>query len=298
MTVLRIIIVNWNTRGVLRACLDSIKDFPPPFPLETIVVDNASTDDSVDFLGKEYPGVCVIVNRENRGFAAACNQGARSAAAPWLLFLNPDTLVHSGTLAGAVSFMEQHPEAGVMGCRTVNCDGSLQATAFAFPGKLRIFAYVSGLNRVLKLSRFTDHSALRTPDYVQGSFLLVRREAFAACGGFDETFFLYAEEIDLCLRVKAAGFHIYYFPDIFITHLGGGSMSGPEAGLGHFINSSIGLYRKYRSAREEKKLRWALSIALRLRLVWVFLFSPSGYLAIKKALAPLFNTLSNAPERE
>ena len=298
MTILSIIIVNWNTHGLLRECLDSIKEFPPPFPWESIVIDNASEDGSLQSIREGYHGIRLIENKTNRGFSAANNQGARSASAPWLLFLNPDTRVHDGTLAGAVSFMQQHPQAGVMGCRTVSRNGSLQATAFAFPGKLRIFAYVSGLNRFFKLSRFTDHSALRTPDYVQGSFLIVRREVFEKCGGFDESFFLYAEEIDLCLRVKAAGYAVYYYPGVSITHHGGGSMSDPSAGLGHFIKSSISLYQKYRPPRERKKLRQALNIALRLRLFSKFLFSPSGFPAGKKALAPLFDILANAPERE
>jgi hypothetical protein len=298
MAILSIIIVNRNTRGLLRECLDSIKEFPPPFPWEAIVVDNASADGSLQSIREEHPEVLLIENIANRGFSAANNQGARSASAPWLLFLNPDTRVHDGTLAGAVSFMQQHPQAGVMGCRTVNGNGSLQATAFAFPGKLRIFAYVSGLNRIFKLSRFTDHSALCSPDYVQGSFLIVPRGVFEKCGGFDESFFLYAEEIDLCLRVKAAGYEVYYFPGISITHLGGGSASDTSTGLAHFITSSIRLYQKYRPPRERKKLRRTLSIALRLRLFLRFLFSPSGFAAEKKALVPLFDILTDAPERE
>ncbi len=298
MAILSIIIVNWNTHGLLRECLDSIKEFPPPFPWEAIVVDNASEDGSLQSIREEHPEVRLIENKANRGFSAANNQGARSASAPWLLFLNPDTRVHDGTLAGAVSFMQQHPRAGVMGCRTVNGNGSLQATAFAFPGKLRIFAYVSGLNRLFKLSRFTDHSALCSPDYVQGSFLIVPREVFEKCGGFDESFFLYAEEIDLCLRVKAAGHAVYYYPGVSITHHGGGSMSDPSAGLGHFIKSSIRLYQKYRPLRESKNLRRALTIALRLRLFLEFFFSPSGFSEGKKALVPLFDILANAPERE
>jgi len=298
MNTLSIIIVNWNTRGLLLECLDSIKKNQPPFDYETIVVDNASQDDSCAAIKNEYPGIRVIENQANRGFAAASNQGANAAGAPLLLFLNPDTRVHPGTLAGAVAFMQRHADAGVMGCRTVNRDGSLQATAFAFPGQLRIFAYVAGLNRFFKLSRFTDHSAQCTPDYVQGSFLIVRRSAVEKCGGFDENFFLYAEEIDLCLRVKAAGFAVYYYPDISITHYGGGSGRNSLVALGHFIKSSIGLYQKYRPPQEEKKLRQALKAALRLRVLLDFLFSPLDFFARKKALDPLFDILAGAGIRK
>ena len=194
--------------------------------------------------------------------------------------------------------MEQHPAAGLMGCRTLNSNGSLQATAFAFPGKLRIFAYVSGLNRIFKLSRFTDHSALCTPDYVQGSFLVMRKEVFKKCGGFDDSFFLYFEEIDLCLRLKAAGLAVYYYPGISITHHGGGSCKNSLAGLGHFMKSSIDLYHKYRAPREEKKLRRALRSALRLRFFWGLLFSPLDFFARKKAIDALFDTLANMKVRK
>ena len=295
---LSVIIVSWNTHELLHSCLSSIFQNGPAFSLQVIVVDNASSDGSREMVQKEFPAASLLENPANLGFAAASNQGAKAAAAPLLLFLNPDTQVHSGTLEGAVSFMEQHPEAGLMGCRTFNGDGSFQATAFAFPGKLRIFAYVSGLNRIFKLSRFTDHSALCTPDYVQGSFLVMPKEVFEKCGGFDDSFFLYFEEIDLCLRLKAAGLAVYYYPGISITHQGGGSGGNSPAGLGHFMKSSIGLYQKYRPPREEKKLRRALKSALRLRLLLEAIFSPLDFFARKKAIDALFDILANMKVRK
>ncbi len=297
MKNLSIIIVNWNVCGLLKECLDSIKKNQPLFVYETIVIDNASEDESLDTIKNDYPEVRVIKNQVNIGFAAANNQGAQLATGHYLLFLNPDTRVHTGTLDGAVAFMEQHPEAGIMGCRTVNPDGSLQATAFAFPGKLRIFAYVSGLNRVFKISHFTDHSALCTPDYVQGSFLVINKELFDTCGRFDERFFLYAEEVDLCLRVKAAGFKIYYFPAVSITHHGGGSSKNLLAGLGHYIRSIIGLYQKYRSAREVKKLRRILRFALCFCYFSESLFSPWRFRSKKKAFADLRRYLSAVKDK-
>ena len=297
MNVLSIVIVNWNALGLLRECLDSIRENPPPFACETIVVDNASGDGSVPSVAREYPWARLIANPRNLGFAAACNQGARAASAPLLVFLNPDARVHAGTLAGAASFMSGHPEAGIMGCRTLNRDGSPQATAFAFPGKLRIFAYVAGLNRIFKLSRFTDHSTLSTPEYVQGSFLAVRREVFEKCGGFDESFFLYFEEVDLCRRVKAAGFAVYYYPGVSITHHGGCSGGDSPAGLGHFIASGLRLVRKYRGAREESRLRRTLRWALRLRLLLEFIRSPRGFAAGKRALAGVSDALAEMEGR-
>jgi hypothetical protein len=292
MIDLSIILVSWNTRDLIRDCLGSIFRHPPDFPWQAIVVDNASQDGSPELVSREFPAVQLIRNPSNLGFAAANNQGAGTASGRYLLFLNSDTLVHAGTLAGAVAFMEQHPEAGVMGCRTLNADGSLQATAFAFPGKFRVFAYVSGLNRIFKLSRFTDHSVLRTADYVQGSFLIMRKGLYDDCGGFDEHFFLYAEEVDLCLRVKAAGFSVYYFPAVSITHHGGGSGRDPLAALGHYMKSSIALYQKHRPLSEEQKLLRVMRAALRVRYFLEAVFSPQRFRGRKKAIKELRHDLA------
>jgi GT2 family glycosyltransferase len=290
---LSVIIVSWNTKRLLRSCLASIYRHQPPFPIQVIVVDNASGDGSGEMAQAEFPSLLLLRNQANLGFAAAHNQGAKGADAPLLLFLNSDTEVHPGTLAGAVAFMKRHPEAGLMGCRTLNNDGSLQASAFAFPGKFRIFAYVSGLNRFFKLSRFTSHAVLSTPDYVQGSFLIARREAHEKSGGFDDSFFLYAEEVDLCLRMKAAGFAVYYYPGVTITHHGGGSGGNSLAAIGHFMDSSIRLYQKYRMPKEKKRLLRALKAALRLRLLLESFSSSRGVSARKKEIMALSDSLTD-----
>ena len=291
MCELSIVIVNWNSWQFLHTCLTSIFESPTGFSFEVIVVDNASTIGSPEMVQKQFPAVQLIENPLNLGFAAANNRGAKRATGRYLLFLNPDTKVLPGTLDGALRFMEQHPEAGIMGCRTMNGDGSLQATAFNFTGRLRVFAYVSGLNRFFKLSRFSDHSTLRTAVYVQGSFLIIGKKLFDECGGFDERFFLYAEEVDLCLRVKAAGFKIFYYPEISVTHIGGGSVGNSLVALGHFIHSHIVLHQKYRSRREVSKLLRSLRAALRLRLVLELLFSPLQFRERKKAVSSLLRDL-------
>ncbi len=289
MTSLSIVIVNWNTRQYLQACLGSIRSGAPGFPFETIVVDNASADGSGEMVRREFPDVRLIENKENTGFAAANNQGARAASGRFLLFLNPDTQVHPGTLAGAVAFMEQHPEAGIMGCRTMNPDGSLQATAFASPTQLRTFAVVSGLNRFFKLSRFSDHSRLRTPDYVQGSFLIIKKALFDDCGRFDERFFLYAEDVDLCLRIKAAGFRIYYYPAVSITHYGGGSSRDSLLALEHHMESLKALFQKCQTPAAQNKLRRVLKAALRLRYFLGAVFSPREFRARKETLKKMLH---------
>jgi GT2 family glycosyltransferase len=301
MPELSIIIVSWNCRHWLHDCLDSIQAQPQGFPFETIVVDNASEDGSQEMVRREFSRVRLIVNEANVGFAAASNRGAGSAAGRFLIFLNPDTLVQPGTLAGALDFMERHPEAGIMGCRTLNPDGSLQASAFAFPTPLRAFALVTGLNRFFKLSHFTDHSALCTPDYVQGSFLMIGKKRFDDCGRFDDRFFLYAEEVDLCLRVRAAGFKTYYFPGVAIMHRGGGSSRGSLDTLSHHVQSLNLLYRKHRPPADEEKMRRALKSALLARIVLEAVFSPRTFKTSKERLKRMRLGLSpangaNAPD--
>ena len=269
MIDLSIVIVNHNAGEHLPACLRSLFENPPGASWEVIVIDNASSDGSPDIVRREFPAARLIAHPANPGFAAACNLGARSSSSRYVLFLNPDTLVPPRTLDAAVTFMEAHGEAGVMGCRTIGRGGRLQPTAFGFPSPVRIFGLFSGLNRHFKVTRLKDHSKIRQPDYVQGSFLLVRRGVFESVNGFDESFFMYAEDVDLCLRVRRSGRLVYYVPDMTITHFGGGSVADSLTSLERYIRSLSLLYLRYRPAKELKKLRRAMRLGLRLReLIW------------------------------
>jgi len=274
MTRLSIIIVNWNTGHLLASCLASIFRHPPSAPFEVIVVDNASGDDSRERVRREYPLVRLMENAANLGFAAATNIGCRLAAGKFLLFLNPDTEVHDSTLSGALSFMEQHPGTGVLGCRTLNPDGSLQSTAFSFPTCARIFAHVSGLSRLGKLPRTRQHSRFCHPDYVQGSFFFVRKSAFEQCGGFNEAFFLYGEEVDLCQRMQRAGLRIDYHPELTITHHGGASTRNSELHMGYFVTSCLYLYREHRSQAHVRRLLRAVKAALVIRIFRQLVLAP------------------------
>jgi GT2 family glycosyltransferase len=258
MVDLSIIIVNWNAARYLGDCLHSLFENPPDASWEAIVVDNASTDGSPETVRREFPAVKLIATSSNLGFAAACNLGVRSSSSRYILFLNPDTLVHPSTLTSALKFMEDHREAGIMGCRTIGGDGRIQPTAFDFPGPFRIFGLFSGLNRLFKISKLKDLSRLRRPDYIQGSFFLIRRDIFERAGGFDEGFFMYAEDVDLCLRVRHSGGTIYFVPHMTITHYGSGSAVDSLKSLENYIPSLILLYKKHRSPRDLKKLRRAM----------------------------------------
>lgn len=263
--MLSIVIASWNTHALLNDCLSSLFQYPPPFAFEVIVVDNASSDGSPDMVRAEFPAVRLKINATNLGFAAACNLGAGMASGHYLLFLNSDTLVQRGTLGGAVAYMEKHPGTGIMGCRTLNADGSLQSTTLDFPTAARIFANVSGLSRFGRSCRLRPHSPRSNFDYVQGSFIVIAKIIFERCGRFDERFFLYGEDVDLCLRIRAAGLSIGYDPETAIIHYGSGSSKKTAPRLVHFIPGCIILYKKYRKAQQVILLARFIKSALVMR---------------------------------
>lgn len=222
---LSIIIVNWNTGDLLAQCLDSLCTQALPPAWEIIVVDNASQDDSVTMLEARFPMVRVIANVENVGYARANNQAAALARGRYLLLLNPDTIVSQEALAELIAFMKNHPEIGVCSPRLLLPDGTPQPYAFGAdptPGYL----LRRGWNRLV-LHRSMHNWAIDTPqivDWVSGACLMVRRQSWQQVGGFDEHFFMYFEDNDLCLRLRQAGWQAVYNPLVGITHLGGRSL--------------------------------------------------------------------------
>jgi GT2 family glycosyltransferase len=223
---LSVIIVNWNGITVLRDCLRSVYGTQQPVNFEVLVVDNASTDDSVSILQREFPQVKILQNQQNRGFAAANNQAFVVAQGRFVLLLNNDTIVLDGALANSVSFMDKHPEAGAIGCRVEFPDRSFQTSCYRFNNLMELFMIrLLPLGSVggerLNLSRywgrqFTEPTEV---DVVAGCFMMVRRDVIATVGGFDEDFFMYGEDEEWCSRIKRAGWKIVYFPSATIIHL-------------------------------------------------------------------------------
>ncbi|NQX88378.1 MAG: glycosyltransferase family 2 protein [Halioglobus sp.] len=229
---LSIIIVNWNTRDMLRDCLTSIEEGSERLSIETFVIDNASKDDSVAMVSAEFPWVKCILNTENRGFATATNQGIRVATGRYLLLLNPDTRIHENVLADSVNYLEAHPDVGMMGCKVLNTDGSTQVTCSRYPSFTNLLLQTLGLNRISHprwLQRYQmldwDRSSEREVEVISGCYLMTRRETVDQIGLLDEAFFLYGEETDWCRRCAAGGWKLIFSPVGCITHLGSGSIS-------------------------------------------------------------------------
>jgi N-acetylglucosaminyl-diphospho-decaprenol L-rhamnosyltransferase len=226
---LSIIIVNWNTRDLLAQCLDSVYDTASDLELEVIVVDNASTDDSVDMLEHRFPWVHLIANEENVGFARANNQAIARCQGRYVLLLNSDTQALPGSLDKTVQFMDEHPRAGIAGVRLLNPDGTFQAAYTPFPTLWREFLILSRLGRWLIRPTFpsygpqTEKGSQKIKGYMEGAYLMARHEAVDQIGGLDERIFMYAEDADWCYRFYRAGWEVWYLPQAPIIHYGGQS---------------------------------------------------------------------------
>ncbi|KIC19922.1 glycosyltransferase family 2 protein [Leisingera sp. ANG-Vp] len=225
---LSIVIVNWNTRDLLRDCLQSVEAGRASLKLEILVVDNASSDASAEMVRSEFPGVHLIENRKNLGFAAGNNVALRRAKGRIVMLLNTDTLVHGGVLAEAVAWMDAHPDTGVIGPRVLNSDGSVQPSCSAFPSLKHLTMQALGLTRIARWDSYRmtgwDRSSELNVDVISGAAMFVRRKAIEEVGLLDETFFFYGEETDWCHRFASAGWRLVFVPIPEVTHFGGGAV--------------------------------------------------------------------------
>lgn len=259
------VIVHYRTPGETVRAARAVAETAPG--AELIVVDNASEDDVSDRLRRDVPRARVVVEAENRGYGAACNRGAResSATRPYLLFLNSDAYVRPGAVEALASALDAAPGAAAAAPRLRNRDGSLQPSIQRLPSPWRVFCESSGLAFVVGgRAPFSGHSASHedheTPhavEAVKGAALLVRRSDFEAAGGFDESFFLYAEETDLLARFHRAGRRLLFEPRAEVVHEGG--VSAGDRYFGE-LHASLGRYAaKHHGAAAALFVRAALT---------------------------------------
>ena len=251
-----VIIVNWNTRDILRDCLRSIYVQTSGLTFEVIVIDNASEDGSPHMVKNEFKDVVLIENSTNRGFAAANNQGLAVAKGRYVLLLNSDTVILENAIAKTVTFAEANPQAAVVGCRLLYPDRTLQTSCFMFPSLLNLMLSATYLykmfhgNKLLGRENMTwwDRDDEREVDVVTGCFMLVRREAIEQVGVMDEQFFMYGEETDWCYRFKKAGWKCLFSPSGSIIHIHGASSKAKKhamvlqcrASILHFLEKHRG----------------------------------------------------------
>ncbi len=252
---LSIVILNFNTRDHLRTCLQSVLDDGSAVDVEVLVVDNASSDGSAEMVAAEFPSVRLIRSPRNGGFADGNNQALRVARGEAVLLLNPDTVVERGTLARFLELLSAHPEAGVIGPKLVRPDGSMHlACRRSFPTPSVAFYRISGLARLFPRSprfgrynlTFVDPDVAMEVDSVCGACLLVRRAVMDRIGLLDERFFMYGEDLDWCLRTRAAGWTVRYEPSVVVRHQhGAASRQRPMRTTFHFFRAMDLFYRKH-----------------------------------------------------
>jgi hypothetical protein len=253
---LSVIVVNYNVREFLRQSLLSLRKAlscaqRENLSAEIFVVDNASNDGSVEMVQRDFPEVELIVNRENAGFAAANNQALRRAVGRIVVLLNPDTVVQEDTFTAIHAFFDKHPETGMVGCKVLNPDGTLQlACRRSFPTPWVAFTRLSGLSQLFPKSRwFGRYNLTYLPEdeiveveAISGSFMAVRAHALTQVGLLDEDFFLYGEDLDWCFRMRAAGWKIHYFPGTQIIHFKGESAKQSDLDNLRLFYQAMGLF--------------------------------------------------------
>jgi len=222
------ILVSYNTALLLPAAMDALRNAKAGLSLQTIIVDNASRDASVELIRRDYADCELIVNAKNVGFGRANNQALPLLQGRYVLLLNTDAFVAPDTLKKTVTYMDAHPECGTLGVKLVGRDGVLQPSCRYFPTPMNIFLRRTGLQWLFPWVRMVDdmawdHASTRACDWVPGCYLLIRREVVDQVGLFDPRYFLYYEEVDWCFRAKKAGWQIHYVPDTSVVHIGGES---------------------------------------------------------------------------
>ncbi len=281
MLDLGIVIVNYNTRDLLRTCLETVYASQGDFSFTVCVVDNNSPDGSAAMVAAEFPQAILIANQDNRGYPAANNQGLQAFGYPegsdtprFALLLNPDTELPPDGLAEMQAFMEEHLDAGAAGPRLLLLDGSLHlACRRSFPSPAISCYRLTGLAKLFPRSRrfgrynltYLDPSEMTEVDSVVGAFMLVRGQAIRQVGLMDDTFFMYGEDLDWCYRMKAMGWKVYYNPAVTVLHVKGAASRHSARAQVEFWRAMSLFYRKHYAAQTPWPVHLLITGALGLR---------------------------------
>jgi N-acetylglucosaminyl-diphospho-decaprenol L-rhamnosyltransferase len=272
---LDVVVVNYNAGDYLRRCMESIHAAAGEARVHVVIVDNASRDGSAAAAASTFEDVELIANAANRGFAVAANQGIAATAAPFVLLLNPDAEIVGGTLASFVKVGRERLRAGAIGALVRNPDGSIQPSARRVPrlGEALGHAFLGPLwpsnpfTRTYTLADW-DRMSEREVEWVSGSAVLLRREALAEVGPFDEGYFMYVEDVDLCTRLRLAGWQVVFSPELEVVHQIGVSTRGQRGRMAFAHSDSIYRYfSKFRASGAGALLKPFVRLALWLRAI-------------------------------
>lgn len=251
---LSIVIVNYNVKELLEQCLISVMKATSCICVEIFVVDNNSIDGSISYLKSLFPDVCFIANKENVGFSKANNQAIHKAQGEYILILNPDTLLGETLLERCLAFMDAYPESGAVGVKMIDRAGNFHIESKrSFPSPWNSMCKLTGLSKLFPYSRRFGRYNLQylDPDYVHeveilcGAFMLIRKKALDTCGLFDESFFMYGEDIDLSYRILKAGYKNYYLPYPLLHYKGESTNKDKPEYVRHFYGAMVLFYEKH-----------------------------------------------------
>lgn len=264
--VISVIVISYNTRQMTLDCLRRLHEDLSDLAAEVFVVDNASSDGSIQAVRASFPAVRLIENSTNVGFGAANNQAMRMARGEFIMLLNSDAFPKPGATKVLIEYLRARPEVGVVGPKLLNADGSTQQSCYRFPTPAQCWRenlWISTLFRdhaVLGDYSHWAHDRERGVEWIVGACMLIRREVVARTGGFDERFFMYAEETDWQRRIRDAGWEIAYTPAVAVTHLGGASGANEKSRVNRNFFDSLDYY-------ERKHHGWIGLVLLRLGMV-------------------------------
>jgi len=274
---LSIVVVTHNSRRHVRDCLESIQRTAGDIDREVVVVDNASQDGTPDIIRNEFPKARLLANPENLGFARGSNQGIAQSRGRFILLLNPDTIVLPKTLATLLNEMNQSPETGLLGCRLLNADRSIQQS-FGYEVSVWNEAVRKLFFNLWENHRFAPvgwvlrslHSRKREVAWVKGACMLSRRQALLDAKMMDEQFFMYLEDADLCRRIRQLGWQVRYTPEAEVVHFGGGSVrSNVERSALEYRRSQLYYFKKHLGEKSLKALKIYLGFKIRGKILAV-----------------------------
>lgn len=273
---LSIILVNWNTKDLTRDAIISIFDQTKNIEFEVIVIDNNSSDNSVEMIKKEFPQIILIENKENRGFGRANNQGLAIARGEYIMFLNTDVKVLDGAINILVDYLDMSPSVMMVGPRLLNTDMSFQhACRRNLPNPLNSFFHLFGLVKIFKHSQvinsykqFTADPEVTGPvEAISGAAMLFRRQVYEEIGGFDERFFMYGEDLDFCKRIFDKGWGVVYVSSAKIIHFGGQSSKKRKVqSLRNFYEAMWIYYKKHFAPKQFFLVNVAVWLAIKIKL--------------------------------
>ncbi len=276
-----VVIVSFNTRDVLRTCLQSVSMATPH---DIVVVDNASDDGSRNMVATEFPHVRLLANATNVGYGSAVNQAMGACTAPYVLVLNSDTTITCGALTAVAAYLDRRPGVAVLGPRLVHADGRLQPSCYGFPTPFNLLVDYSNVCQLLRalplaasLLGTRAHKDARAVRWVSGAAMAIRREAFEAIAGFDKSFFMYFEEVDLCYRLAQAGWEVHFAPVTDVVHVGGVSTRKRRNDMAvRFFTSLDHFYERHYAGPQHHQMHLIVTLIAVVRLARDSL---RGYLA-------------------